>query len=59
MPQEFERRSLKLTPAEWATLERLSAELNATAPTGPTAGEPAWRTLIKRIADGEITLKPR
>lgn len=54
--QHFERRSLILTPEEWATLERLAETTDSRAPTGPNAGEPSWRTLIKRIADQEITI---
>lgn len=56
MPVSFERRSLELTPAEWRALERLAADLGTCPPSGPTAGKPAWRTLIKRIADGELSV---
>ena len=57
-PQNFERRSLELTPAEWRALERLAADTASEAPTGPNAGRPSWRTLIKRIADNELTITP-
>lgn len=57
MQQAFIRQSLKLTPVQWDALKRLAAETGSVAPTGPSAGQPSWRTLIKRIADGEIKLK--
>ena len=58
-PKLFQRRSLELTAAEWQTLEELAAATESIAPSGPNAGEPSWRTLIKRIADKEITFQPR
>ena len=59
MPKNFQRRSLELTAAEWEVIENLAAATESTAPSGPNAGEPSWRTLIKRIANKEITLQPR
>ncbi len=59
MSKDFERRSLELTPAEWRALERLAADTASEAPTGPNAGRPSWRTLIKRIADNELTITPQ
>jgi hypothetical protein len=53
---KFERRSLLLTPQEWQALETLAAKHDACPPSGVTAGQPSWRTLIKRIADGELML---
>jgi hypothetical protein len=53
----FERRSLELTPEQWRTLETLAAQFAATAPTGPAAGRPSWRTLIKRLADRELVIQ--
>lgn len=60
MPKQFDQRSLKLTAQQWAVLESLAAQTNSAPPTGTNAGQPSWRTLIKRIADGEIvvTLPP-
>jgi hypothetical protein len=58
-PKLFQRRSLELTAAEWEVIESLAAETESIAPSGPNAGKPSWRTLIKRIADKEITLQPR
>jgi hypothetical protein len=57
MPSEHTRRSLTLSPDEWATLERLAAETGSEAQRGPTPGEPSWRTLVKRIAKGELKIK--
>jgi hypothetical protein len=56
MPSELIRRSLPLMPDEWAHLEQLAETHQALAPTGPTAGQPSWRSLIKEIAQGRFTL---
>jgi hypothetical protein len=56
---KFERRSLELTPEQWQVLEWWAARLGATAPTGPAAGQPSWRTLIKRLADRELVIQPQ
>lgn len=53
---QFERRSLELTAEQWQSLDQLAAQFGATAPTGPAAGQPSWRTLIKQIAGREIEL---
>lgn len=55
---DFERRSLELTPNQWQALDRLAASLGALAPTGPTAGQPSWRTLIRHIADAGLEVRP-
>ena len=55
----FERRSLVLTPEQWQALERLAVYLDTTAPTGPTAKQPSWRSLIKEIADNALTVTRR
>lgn len=52
-PIQFERRSLELTPAQWAAIEHLAAKAGAIAATGPHAGQPSWRTWIKDLADAE------
>jgi hypothetical protein len=52
MIRAFVRRSLELTPQQWQTLEQLAAQFGTTAPTGPAAGQPSWRTLIKRDSKG-------
>jgi hypothetical protein len=49
-----ERRSIELTPAQWQALEKLATMTGSFAPSGPTPGEPSWRTLIKRIATGVL-----
>lgn len=56
MTTQFIRRSLELTAEQWAALERIAADLGATAPTGPTAGQPSWRTLVKAITDGSLSI---
>jgi hypothetical protein len=53
-PDNVERKSIPLTPAQWASLARVAAETNSYAERGPSTGEPNWRTLLRRIADGEL-----
>ena len=50
------RRSLLLTPAQWAALERLAELLEARSQRGPTAGKPSWRVLVAMIADGILAV---
>ena len=53
------RRSLELTPDQWAALEDLAAQVNAVSRRGPTPGQPSWRILIAMLADGELRLDLR
>jgi hypothetical protein len=55
---QFRGDYIRLTQAEWDHLIELAAATNSLAPTGTYAGEPSWRTLIKRIADGDYILVP-
>jgi hypothetical protein len=50
------RNSLLLTPEGWTRLEAIAADLGSIAPSGSNAGQPSWRTLIKAIADGSLTV---
>lgn len=59
MTQEFIRKSLELTAEQWQELERLAQLVGAKAPTGTTAGSPSWRTLIRLLADGQITISKK
>jgi hypothetical protein len=52
----FERRSLELTPAQWAAIEEIAERTGSIAPSGPTAGRASWRTLMKRIAEREVEI---
>jgi hypothetical protein len=56
MPTDLIRESLTLMPEDWDRLEELAREHRTLAPTGPTAGQPSWRSLIKEIARGRFTL---
>ena len=51
-----ELRCLKLPPASWQRLEALAQDTESMAKTGPYHGSPSWRTLIRRIADGELQI---
>jgi len=53
-PDNVERKSIPLTPAQWAELDRIAEETNSTADRGPTTGKAGWRALLRRIADGEL-----
>lgn len=59
MTQTFIRKSLELTADQWRELERLAESVEAHAPTGSTAGQPSWRTLIRLLADGQITISKK
>ncbi len=56
MSQKFIRRSLELTAEQWQAIETLASELATNAPSGPSAGRPSWRSLIKLLADGRLTI---
>ena len=47
------RESLPLDATQWQHLDELARRLGAVAPTGKHARQPSWRTLIRRLADGE------
>lgn len=53
---DLERRSLQLMPDDWQRLEQLAAEFGTTPPSGPTAGTPSWRSLVKEIARGDLVI---
>lgn len=55
--QGEDRRSLPLAPDEWAALERIAAETQSLAERGSNAGIASWRTLIRRIANGELVVR--
>jgi hypothetical protein len=52
------RHSLQLLPEEWVHLQRLAEQHGTCPPTGPTAGRPSWRSLIKELARGRFALVP-
>jgi hypothetical protein len=56
MPIKFKRKSLELPADEWAALEALAEQHNTCPPSGPTAGLPSWRSLLKAIARGELAV---
>ena len=45
-----------MLPDRWQRLEKIAAEVQATAPPGQKTGQPSWRTLIRQIADGELII---
>jgi hypothetical protein len=51
------RRSLELTENQWQQLEQLAAATDSKAEKGPSKGKPSWRTLIRRIAEGDIKIE--
>lgn len=48
------RQSLELTTTQWAKLQQIAAETESVATRGPAIGEPSWRVLVRRIANGEL-----
>jgi len=50
------RESIPLTRMQWKALERIAAETGSIAERGDNAGNPSWRTLLRRMADGELTV---
>lgn len=59
MKIQFRRQTLELTDAQWHNLERIAQASGSLAPTGSNAGKPSWRTLMKRIADGDLKVSRR
>jgi len=59
MARLVEQRNLSLTPEQWLGLERAAEQTNSRATRGTGAHQPAWRTLIRRIADGEVLVQER
>jgi hypothetical protein len=51
------RESIPLTRAQWKALERIATETSSFAERGDNAGKPSWRTLLRRMADGELTVR--
>ena len=47
----YERRSLAMTPDQWAALERLAEAMGANAKGGPRRGQPSWRNLMAQLAN--------
>lgn len=56
MANLLEQRNLSMTPEQWRALEEAAVQTNSRSTRGPDAYQPSWRTLIKRIADGDIVM---
>lgn len=52
------RRSLKMSPENWARIDAIAEDLNATALTGSRAGLPSWRSMMYQIATGKLSVVP-
>ena len=50
------RRSLKMSPENWAVIDDLAVDMNAKARTGSRAGLPSWRSLLYQIATGKLVV---
>lgn len=50
------RRSLKMSPENWAVIDKLAADLNTTASTGSRAGLPSWRSLLYQVATSKLVV---
>ena len=53
-PVELTRKSFTLTDSDWQSLDNIAADLKAFPPSGTTAGQPSWRSLIKEISRGDL-----
>jgi len=53
----MKRRSLELTEAQWQWLGQLAVATKSKAEKGPAKGKPSWRTLMRRIAEGDIKIE--
>ena len=53
------RKSLELTPKQFAALYDLAREFDLSPGIGPTPKRPSWRILIREIASGTIILNPK
>jgi len=51
-----ERRSHKMSEENWAAIDEIAADLNATASTGSRAGLPSWRSLLYQLATGKLVV---
>lgn len=49
----YERKSVPLTEKEWNNLNRIATKHNCIAQGGPIR-RPSWRTLLRKIAIGEL-----
>ena len=56
MSSDLTARSLSLLPEEWERLEQLAELHHTPAITGPNAGQPSWRSLIRAIAQDKFIL---
>lgn len=52
----YEQRNLSMTPEQWRALEEAAVQTNSRSTRGPDAYQHSWRTLIKRVADGDFYL---
>lgn len=50
------RRSLKMSEENWAVIDAIAEDLNATAKTGSRAGLPSWRSMLYQLATGKLVV---
>lgn len=50
----LERRSIKLNIKLWKRLDEIAKETDSISSRGITSGQPSWRTLLRRIAEGKL-----
>ena len=50
---DMTRQSTKLTDADWRRLDDLAAATGSTY-----RGRPSWRALLRRIAQGDLVIRP-
>lgn len=48
--------TIRLNEAEIEVLTEIAAQVGSVSRTGPTAGQPSWRTLVKDIANHRLKI---
>lgn len=46
--------TIRLSDEEKAVLTEIAAQVGSVSRTGPTTGQPSWRTLVKDIANHRL-----
>ncbi len=47
-----QRKNIKLLPERWNALDKIAEKVGATY-----RGRPSWRTMVRKIAEGELKIK--
>jgi len=56
--RNWTRQSIQLRDSEWQLLQQVAADSNSLAEAGDSIGSASWRTMLRRIALGELIVTP-